>query len=146
MDEERYTLSSLIRKLLTIQDKIKEFYEKAAKESEVKLSNLFSLFYKEYEEINKKLIEAMERTITEFVLEPIYNLKIGHHINNVMEIISNKDISNHEKAKHIEKEIMTLYDNISDKIKNLSPEISNLLANENKKARLRLEKLKNFYS
>jgi ElaB/YqjD/DUF883 family membrane-anchored ribosome-binding protein len=142
MSEERYTFSSLLSKLIEIQDKLEDFYKTSAKHSNKELAKFFSLFLKECEEIKNEIEKAKRESVIEFALEPISGLKINDFLKRFEEVILDKEINNHRKAEIIEEEIAKLFSETSKRISHMSAEVSQLLMSASKKAKKRLEILR----
>jgi len=142
MNEERYTFSSLLSKLIEIQDRLAVFYGSMEEESSLAAGGALSSFAKDCEGIKRELEKIKRESIIEFALEPISGLRLNDLSNRIEEATSNKNHDVYEKVKMIEEEKQRLFSEVSKKLAPMSAEVSQLLLNANKKSNRRLELLR----
>ena len=137
MDGERYTFSSLLNKLIEVQSKIIYFYG-TTNILDVNVRNIFSLYSKEYNDIVDKLEKVKREKVTEFTLEPIYGLNLVESIKKIDVITNSKSINYNYKAKMIEEEMLSLFNDVMQKTAHMSAELNQVisLASELSKKRI----------
>jgi len=142
MSEERYTISSLLSRLVEIEEKVKQFYDSLKTDNNAMLRENFSHFSKEHEEIARKIETTKRETIVEFTLEPISGVNIDKCLGEIEGMVLNREMKILDKSIKIEEKISQLYTDVIGKIAHMSGEASQLLLSSNKKAKKRLDVLK----
>ena len=128
--EEKYTLSAVIRKIIEIEEKTAEFYEKASEEiKEERIRKIFSKFSKKNKERIKTLEKTGRETVLELALEPIVGLKLKDYLKQIENIISSEEKSYIEKAIMLEEKLNDIYKETSNKIAYSSADASILVGN-----------------
>jgi len=138
MNEERYTISSLLSRLIEIEDQVGDFYTSSKVEDSGALSDYFYIFFREHKEIANKIETTKRETIVEFALEPISGVDIEKCLNEIEDTDLNEQITFLDKSIKIEEMIFQLYTNAAEKIAHMSGEASQLLLSSNKKAKKRI--------
>ena len=141
MSVERYTLSSLLSRLIDIEDKAGNFYVHSGIDDD-EFTNYFPILSKEHQETATKIEVAKRGTIVEFALEPISGVDIEKCLKGIDDTILSKQITALDKSIRIEEKISQLYANAAEKIAHMSGEASQLLLSSNKKAKKRLDILR----
>lgn len=139
MSEERYTLSSLLREVLGVQDVLRQLYDRAA-ESDMAQPN-FPTFSKEIEATRERMEEAKSEGVIELALEPIPGEKISELLGKIRKLVPDNGSSDIENLKLIEKLSSGLFDEAAKEIAPMSAEVSQLLLKASKQSRARLENL-----
>jgi hypothetical protein len=142
MDEERYTMSSLLSRLIDVEVRAVNFYTSSRIGADGELSNYFQIFSKEHQDIATKIETTKRETIVEFTLEPISGVEIEKYLKGIDETILNRQITAIDKATIIEEQISQLYGDVTGKIAHISGEANQILLNSNKKAKKRLDILR----
>jgi len=142
MSERRYTISSLLSRLVEIEDKARDFYASSEVEGNGDIIKYFSLFSKEHQETAAKIEITKRETIVEFALESISGVDIEKCLNEIDDAILGKQITALNKSIKIEEKIFQLYTNVAEKIAHMSGEASQLLLSSNKKTKKRLDILR----
>ncbi len=139
MSEERYTLSSLLREVLGIQDVLHQLYDRAAESD--KSQPHFPTFSKEIEANRERIEEAKSEGVIELALEPIPGEKINDILAKIQKLVPSNGGSDLENLKLIEKLSSGLFDEAAKEIAPMSAEVSQLLLKASKQSRNRLENL-----
>jgi hypothetical protein len=139
MNEERYTISSLLSRLIEIEERTSKFYASSRIEDDRVLPNYFQIFCKEHQETATKIEVTKRETIVEFALESISGVDVERCLNEIDDTMLSEQIPTLDKAIRIEEKIFQLYANVAEKIAHISGEANQLLSNSNKKARKRLD-------
>jgi len=137
MNYERFTLSSLLSRLIEIETKLTRFYKDAMERSKGEDSAYYSRLYKEHEQTEKNIEKAKRETIIEFALESISGIEVTKSLQTIEETISNQMIDDRKKASMVEDVTATLFGEASSKIAHMSAEASILLSNASKRAKRR---------
>jgi len=139
MSEERYTLSSLLREVLGIQDALHQLYDRAADSN--RNQPHFSTFSKEIAVNRERIEEAKSEGVIELALEPIPGEKINDILGKIQKLVPDNGSSNIENLKLIEELSSSLFDEAAREIAPMSAEVSQLLLKASKQSRKRLEDL-----
>jgi len=139
MSEERYTLSSLLREVLGIQDALHQLYDRAA-ESDRNQPN-FPTFSREIATNMEKIEEAKSEGVIELALEPIPGEKINGFLRKIQELVPKNGSSSIENLKLIEELSSGLFDEVAKEIAPMTAEVSQLLLKASKQSKKRLEDL-----
>jgi len=141
MNEERYTLSTLLREVRVIQDTLHNLYVRAA-ESNNSNSN-FHAFSEEIKVNREKIEEAKSEGVIELALEPIPGEKINRMLGSIQKLVPENGTADLENLKLIEGLISGLFDEAAKEIAPMSAEVSQLLLKGSKLSRKRLDDLSN---
>ena len=139
MSEERYTLSSLLKEVLGIQDVLHQFYDRAALSDRAQTH--FPAFSKEIVVNRERIEEAKSEGVIELALEPIPGEKINDILSKIQKLVPDNGSSDLENLKLIEKLISGLFDEAAREIAPMSAEVSQLLLKASRQSKNRLENL-----
>ena len=139
MSEERYTLSSLLREVLGIQDVLHQLYDRAALSDRAQTH--FPAFSKEIAVNRERIEEAKSEGVIELALEPIPGEKINDILSKIHKLVPDNGSSDLENLKLIEKLISGLFDEAAREIAPMSAEVSQLLLKASRQSKNRLENL-----
>lgn len=142
--EERYTFSSILTKIVELEEKIREFYSQASKSVSDDVTNLFKKYVEESNDRINRIIWARQRSVLEMTLEYISNVPLKQILSEINKIIKDKGINIIRKTIKIEKKIVELYKIISEKVYFISMDISFLLDEFSKNSEMRIKELLNF--
>lgn len=142
--EERYTFSSILTKIIELEEKIREFYSQASKSISDDVTSLFKKYVEESSDRINRIMWARQRSVLEMTLEYISNVPLRQILSEINKIIKDKRINIIRKAIKIEKKIVELYKIISEKVYFMSMDISFLLDEFSKNSEMRIKELLNF--
>lgn len=137
MDNERFTLSSLLSSLIEVEKKLSEFYQDALMRNKGEDSTYYFQLHEEHEQTEKAIEQVKRGTIIEFALEPISGIEVRNSLKTIEETISNQMIDDRKKASIIEEATAKLFEEASTKVAHMSAEASMLLLNANKRIKRR---------
>ena len=139
--KEEYTFGQLMGIITDIQEKISNFYEKAANKMEkTSLKELFLSFSKKTLHQKDMLTEKRRRTVTEMTLEPLTGLRLNEKLTQIDNIIKDEQLV-FGKIIELEEILSELYRDVSKKIAYISADVSYLLDNFSREHRKRKRKL-----